>query len=110
MPEYFDKYKTFERIQTNTTIDKPVLILWKCTVVELGSGFVFLLAGIYTIATSWLLSLLFFGLAAFVPMTMRWMREQLPRNTFIHLFWFLGLMGNSLPKHVQRPSKFYMGP
>jgi len=110
MPEYFDKYKAFKRTQTNRTIDQPVVILWKCTLVELAVGFSLLIAGIYLIGISWVLSLCFFASAFAVTALLKWMRENLPRNTFIHIFWLAGLMGNDLPRHIRRPKKFYLGP
>ena len=110
MPEYFDKYREFERRETNRTIDQPVVILWKCTLVELVIGFVLMIVGIYLLGSSWMLTLIFLGMALILPRLLRWMRESLPRNTFVHLFWLVGLMGNDVSNHVRRPKKFYLGP
>lgn len=110
MPEYFDKYRDFERRQTNKTIDAPVVVIWSCTAVELGIGSVFLISGIYMLGASLINALVLIGLGFAVPAGLRWSRETLPKNTFIHLFWLLGWIGKGLPKHVNRPNKFHMGP
>jgi hypothetical protein len=110
MPEYFDKYREFERRQTNKTIDSPVEILWSCTGMELAIGSVFLVAGIYMLSASVVNGLILLSLGVGAPMGLRWNRENLPKNTFVHIFWLVGLIGKDLPVQIRRPNKFHMGP
>lgn len=110
MPEYFDRYRDFERRETNKTIDEPVIFLWRCTFVELVVGFVSFVVGVYLFQVSGGLGCLGLILAVLLPFLMRWRRQNLPNNTFVHLAWFLGFMNSGLPKHLKRPEKYHLGP
>lgn len=47
MQEYFDKYNAFERIETNPTIDKPLIVFLGLTIPELAIGTIlFVLLGL----------------------------------------------------------------
>ncbi len=110
MREYFDKYKSFERVSSNKTIDDPVIFLWKATFQELVVGFVAFVVGIYGFGISKVLGIFGLGLAALLPALLRWRREHLPENTFAQIAWHLGLMNGSLPQHMKRPATYYLEP
>lgn len=91
MQEYFDKYDHFDRLDTNPTIDNPVIVILGLTILELAIGtalFVFL--GLIGNAP---LSGLFLGIGS--SFLVKKYREHLPKGIAPHVLWSIGLPARS---------------
>lgn len=86
MQENFDKYDSFQRLDTNPTIDNPIIVILGLTVFELALGtLVFVFLGLACDAP---LSGLVLGITS--SFFSKKYRERLPKGIAQHLFWSIG--------------------
>ena len=107
MPENYDRYRRFERKTTSPLIDAPIIFITGMTKGEIMTGVGCFIGTVYTSAFSMLLALLFLVLAILVPLAMRWLRVNLPRNAFAHVLWLCDGWNAGLPRQLHRPQKTY---
>jgi hypothetical protein len=110
MPEYFERYRKFERLQSNKMIDKPILLLCQMTWMELVSGLSLVVASFYVAFASKLAALVVAIVGFCLPIYLRKLRQVMPRGTLLHFLWNLGLMDKELPRAARRTKKTVMGP
>ena len=108
MPENYDRYRRFARRDTNPLIDSPIIFLKGMTKGEIMAGVMCFIGTVYASAFSGIVAGMFLVLAYLVPISMKWMRLHLPRNTFAHALWFVGLWNAGLPENLKRPQKSYL--
>lgn len=108
MPENYDRYRRFQKKETNRLIDSPVVFLKGYTKSELGAGVLFFIGTIYASALSGFVSALLLVLSVLIPVAMKHMRRKLPQNIFAHVLWSLGLWNSGIPKNLKRPKKTYL--
>lgn len=87
MQEYFDKYNSFERVETLPTIDNPIIVILGLTVTELALGtLLFVLLGLLGDAP-------FLGITLGLSTSffLKHYRRSLPRGALQHSLWSLGL-------------------
>lgn len=110
MAEYFDRYRQFERFDSNRMIDKPILLLWQMTAIELMAGLSLVISSFYVAFVSSLAALATAIGGILLPLYLRKLRGIMPRNTLMHFAWNLGLMDRELPASIKRGRKNVMGP
>ena len=108
MPENYDRYRRFERRETNRLIDSPVIFLKGYTKNEIFMGVLLFIGTIYASAISGLISFFLLSLSMAVPVFMKEMRRKLPKNVFAHFLWFCGRWNSGLPDNLKRPKKTFM--
>lgn len=87
MQEYFDKYNSFERIDTNPTIDKPLIVFLGLTIPELSIGtMLFVLLGL--VGDAPILGLLL-GLST--SMFLKHFRKSFPKGVIPQFLSSIGL-------------------
>lgn len=89
MQEYFEKYNSFRRIDTNPTIDNPIIVVLGLTISELAFGTtVFVLLGL--VGDSPFIGITLGLLLAFLK---KRYRKQFPNGFAEHLAWSSGFLG-----------------
>ena len=108
MPENYDRYRRFQKKETNRLIDSPVVFLKGYTKTELGVGVLFFIGTIYASALSGLMASLFLILSFSSPVAMKQIRKKLPQNIFAHVMWSAGLWNAGIPENLKRPKKTFL--
>lgn len=108
MPEYYGKYQTTDRRETNATIDDPVIFLGGYTKAEIAIAMIIFIAAMYFLGISWIVTVCLLPASPLVLKTMRFIRTKLPPNFFMQFLWHFGFMNSNLEKYVERPSKTYL--
>ena len=108
MPENYDRYRRFQKKETNRLIDSPVIFLKGYTKGELAMGVMFFIGTIYASALSGLVATLMLLMAIGVPIAMKEIRRKLPQNIFAHFMWFRGRWNSGIPKNMKRPKKTFL--
>jgi hypothetical protein len=104
--EYYERYRNFEKRETNPLIDEPVIFFRGFTKKEILVGVFMFVVAIYISAQSMLLMLLFAFLSATAPLSMQYFRVNLPKNYFFHFAWNYGFLeGENF--EFNRPQKGY---
>ena len=108
MPENYERYRRFQRKETNRLIDSPIIFLKGYTKSELAAGIFFFIGTIYSSALSGFVAILMLIAAFVVPAMMKEMRKKLPKNIFVHFMWFNNRWNSGLPKTLKRPKKTFL--
>ena len=104
--EYYERYRRFEKRETNPLIDEPLNFFRGFTKGEVLAGVLMFVAAIYISSASLLLMILFAFLSVGAPMAMQHLRLHLPKNYFALVLWHFGLW-NGKNKEFNRLEKSF---
>lgn len=103
--EYYERYRRFEKRETNHLIDEPIVFFKGFTKNEVLVGAVMFVCAIYV--STYLLTGLFVLASAGAPLLMQHLRLNKPQNYFAHLFWYWGI-NNGKNHEFKRPNGNYL--
>ena len=110
MNEWVDKYRDVDRLQTNSWIDKPMILFFGLTLFDFIAGVVVFLIIVMNLDSGWSFFISIFAAFAATGLS-KFYRVHFPNRFLMHLNWSLGIQKHkSVPTFFKRSRFKIYGP